>query len=223
VEILTGNTVTLSRKQLAYERLKNRILSLDLPPNTPLFEVDLANELGVSRTPVREALAALEREGLVQMIRGKGAFVTPVTEQRIIDSYEVREVLEGLAARLAAGRLAKEELEGLRDVFSACEQGTLSDVGQITGAADRLHFLIAERSGNGHLQNLLRQMNDDIKRVRSLSVQRSNRLVTSSREHIGIIDALLGGDCDQVEQLMKSHIRSVRIGIHDALSLKISR
>lgn len=94
-----------SRKQLAYEVLRDRIISLELEQNSPIFEDDIATRLGISRTPVREALAALERENPVRMVRGKGAFVSPVSTNQIIEIYHVREVLEGLRKSIRCVRL----------------------------------------------------------------------------------------------------------------------
>lgn len=207
----------VSRKQLAYEKLRDQILSLELKPNSPILETDVANEFGVSRTPIREALAALEREGLVTIIRGKGAFVAPSSTNRILETYEVREVLEGLAARLATDRISHVELKELREIFAGYVEGRQKDKNLVLEAADKLHELISESAGNQHLNFLLTQMSDQVSRIRHIAGEGPERLLDSSKEHIKIIDSMLSGDADLAEKMMKEHIYHIRKSLENVL------
>jgi len=202
-----------SRRQIAYAALRERILSLELKPNDAIPETAVAEELGVSRTPVREALAALEREGMVRVLPGKGAFVAPAAADRIGEVYVVREVLEGLAARLATGRVLEAELRPLEAVFQAHLAGDDVDAGRVQTAADALHSLIAEASGNGYLQHLLAEMEHQVRHVREVSINRSKRLLHSCREHLAIIGALEAGDPEAAEATMRDHLCAVRDGL----------
>lgn len=210
-----------SLKQLAYDVLRDRILSLQLESNAAIFENEMAIELGISRTPVREALAALEREGLVRIVRGRGAFVAPTSSTRVMETYAVREVLEGLAASLAAGRVHREDWVHVRDVFEGHLRGEISDPAVIVRAADQLHLLIAEYAGNSHLEQELRKMSDQVRRLRAVSVHRTSRLGDSTREHLSIMDAIEQNDPHLADSLMRQHIRAVRISLAQVLGQPI--
>lgn len=212
-----------SRKQLAYEVLRDRILSLELESNSAIVENEIALELGISRTPVREALAALEREGLVRILRGKGAFVAPTSAQRVVEAYEVREVLEGLAASLASGRISSAEFRPLREIFQGYLDGKVADVRVLTTAADQVHQLIAERCGNSHVQHLLRQMSDQVRRLRAVSANRTARMTESTREHLEIMQAIENNEPQLAETLMRHHIRAVRASLSGLLVQPVVR
>ncbi|WP_158737765.1 GntR family transcriptional regulator [Alteribacillus sp. YIM 98480] len=205
--------MSVSRRQLAYETLRERILSLELKPLSPIPETEVANEFGISRTPIREALAALERDGLVTIIRGKGAFVAPSSTNIVLEIYEVREVLEALAARKAVGFVSHMELIDLREVFMDYLENSNDDTRKVLEAANKLHLLIAEGAKNKHLQFLLKQFTEQVSRIREVSSEGNGRLQESSREHIEIIDAILEENPDMAEKMMKKHIQNIRKSI----------
>lgn len=207
---MEANRTPVSRKQLVYEALRDRILSLELESNAAIYENEVALDLGVSRTPVREALAALEREGLVRIVPGKGAFVSPTSAQRVVESYEVREVLEGLAARLAVGRVQREEFRPLREIFQACAEGRPVDNQQVLAAASRFHQLIADHCGNSQLTQLMRQMSDQVRRLRAVTAHRTARLAERSREYLEIMQAIEDNEPALAETLMRHHLKLLR-------------
>lgn len=207
-----------SRRQYAYDVLRDRILSLGYKPNDLILEGDVAEELGVSRTPVREAIAALEREQLVRIIRGRGAFVAPTSGRRVLETYQVREVLEGLAARLCIGRVSAVDLRDLKSTFEDCVTGRLQDIQLMVSAANRLHEVIAEAANNEYLRYNLQAMSDQVIRLRMVSINREARLQESSREHMEIIDAILASDAETAETVMRQHIRAVRVSLEKVMN-----
>lgn len=198
----------VTRKERAYAAIKERILSASLPPHDPISESELALDLGVSRTPVREALAALEKDGLVKIIPGKGAFVAGFSLAELEDTFAVREVIEGLAARMAALRLDAGELTDLEAVFQSAGAGQ-DGAAAVRAAAEELHRLIVVRCGNARVQRLIAQMNDDVRRVRVRSTMVTGRTQRSVEEHLRIIQTLKDRDPAAAEEAMRMHIRSV--------------
>lgn len=203
----------LTRRQYVVSTLRSYILSMQWRPNTPIYELEVARTLGVSRTPVREALIALEREGLVRIVRGKGAFVSPDSAQQVLSVYEVREVLEGLAARKAAAHPPRQALEALAAVF---ERPPGEEA--LHRAADDLHRVLAEAAGNGYLRHLLSQMSEQVAGIRHVSLNRTQRTEKSTQEHSAILQAVLGGDGDGAERAMRRHIRGVLEGLSEIVA-----
>jgi DNA-binding GntR family transcriptional regulator len=198
--------------------VKRRIVANELLSGTKLAEDGLAKELGVSRTPVREALNRLTQDGLVTVSPGRGAFVATFSVDDMVQLLEIREALEGMAARLASGRMTKKTLTKLRELLEAgmLERESSGDTGYLT--ADReFHEAIALACGNRHLSRLMRSLRDRIQMLRYRSVTLPGRARKSFHEHLQIIDALSRRDPDLAEERIRTHIRNVQNDLRAAL------
>lgn len=205
--------VSLSLKDRAYGAIKDAILSLKLEPGAPIVETSLAEQLGISKTPVRDALQELEREGFVTRVFFKGTYVTDVTMKDIREVFQLRAVLEGLAARIAAQLFSDEELKA---VAGHLEQAQLAlERGDLVTCSERgqyIHHAIRQKGDNARLAVIIGNLDDHLRRFRGLSDQISGRLNKSLVEHGRVLTALQGRDPDAAEQAMRIHLFSV---LHD--------
>lgn len=192
-----------SLRERVVARLRDAIVAGDLPPKTRLMEPELAKRLSVSRTPLREAIRQLEAEGLLTTIPRVGTFVTEVTPRDIEDTYAIRAVLEGLAARQAAEDPAKATT--LRAILAELAQKT-SDYRVYHEAAGRFHEAVFALSGNQRLQAMYHALTHQVARLRTLSLAMAQRPAVSLREHRRIASAILRGKGPEAELLMRSHI-----------------
>lgn len=200
----------LTLTERVYASIKEAILELVLPPGTALVEDDLARRLETSKTPVRDALLALERDGLVTKIPYKGTYVSVVSQKDATEIFELRAVLEGLAARLATRSFSPRELdeaEKLLDAADEARQRGDSDAASRYGAA--FHNLIHRRAENRLLIPILAKLDEQLHRLRRLSDQVSGRLDKSAHEHRQILAALRTADPAQAEAAMRQHLESV--------------
>jgi DNA-binding GntR family transcriptional regulator len=199
-----------SLKDQAYEAIKDAILSLKLEPGMPLVEKDLARHLGISRTPVRDALQELEREGFVARLSFKGTYVTEVTMQDTTEIFQLRAVLEGLAARVAAPHFSPSELDTIDGYLAAAEAALVQgDLALCSERGQKLHEAIISKAENQRLTAILHNLDDHLRRLRILSDRISGRLNTSVVEHRAVLDALRQRDPVAAEQAMRTHLFSV--------------
>lgn len=206
---LLPNKLTKSKKQIAYERIKEEITNNRFKPGTLLVERQLCEALNISRTPVREALKQLINEGLVDFINGKGAFVTNVTYEDIIEIYTIREVLEGLACRLAAQLISDERIGELENIYKNLIEAVDSKELDLVIKEDlKFHNCIIESTGNHRLKNMIENMQDQIKRITYTISDDQHRKILSLKHHKGIFEAIRLRDADKAEQIMKVHIRN---------------
>lgn len=203
--------------QSAYARLRDMILTGDLPAGTRLQEQALAARLGVSRTPVREAIGRLLTEGLVTRPVGGAPTVHKITVGEVMEILHVRRLLECEAARLAAGtQLPVERFLALRGRFERFLAGERpSDEAHIS-VDDDLHRLIAACSGSGLLTELVETLKLKTRMFDKGSIP--ERFEPGCREHLEIIDALLARDPDRAVAAMGLHLESARAGILAHLS-----
>lgn len=200
----------ISLKDRVYAAIKDAILSIRLKPGTPLVEAQLAEELGVSKTPVRAALEELEREGFVTRVLFKGTYVTEVTAKDVLEIFQLRAVLEGLAARLATPLFSPQELDQVAHHLTASEAALAEgDLALCSKLGKNLHDAIINKTDNQRLMLITRNLDDHIQRFRAISDQISGRLNKSVREHRRILDALHRGDPSAAEQAMRDHLHSV--------------
>lgn len=200
-----------SLRQLAYDRIREGILSLELKPGEPLSENRLAQKLQISRTPVREALKQLERDGLLRFAPPKGAFVTELRSQDILEIYQVRESLEGLAARLAAEQMSDADIATLDEELNERYRQVKSDAWRDTFHDDRhLHEQIIKAAGNRRLAQFLTLLHDHMYRIWHLSPPEPDRLQITLDEHRAIIDALKARDGEAAAAAMVGHLRTAR-------------
>jgi DNA-binding GntR family transcriptional regulator len=199
-----------SLNEQAYQAIKEAILNFKLEPGSPLVESELAKQLGMSKTPVRDALLQLEREGLVTKILFKGTYVTEISRQSIIDIFEIRTVLEGLAARLATPNLGDGDLRRLATIIEDHDQALRS--GNHDRAAQfnkQFHELIITGSGNNQLKAFLSNLDDQLQRFRTLSIYQRGQSDKSAEEHGKVLAALQKRDAYQAEEMMRAHLHSV--------------
>jgi DNA-binding GntR family transcriptional regulator len=191
------------------DEIRRQIIAGELTPGARLIETSIAAELGVSRGPVRAAIRQLELEGFVVVSPRRGASVATVSIEEALDCYEVRAVVEELAARLAATRRTDEDLERMRDVL-ASGQDSLDNQrwDQLSALNNDFHVALAMASGNDELVWLMRQYSKRIAWMFSRSAQR--RGAQAWNEHAAIVDAVEARDPESASALAQSHIEASR-------------
>ena len=203
------NAATPVRTQV-FQQLEKAILDGDLAPGTSLTEVKLSAELGVSRTPIREALMQLELEGLVKTTHNKGAVVVGISSGDVNDIYLIRTKVEGFAAHRAAQNITEEELSDLREIVELQEfylgRGDNLQVGNLD---QRFHEIVYEGSRSRPLKQMLSLFHNYIQKARATSVRRG-RAAASTQEHRAILTALEQHDPEEAERLMGVHVENAR-------------
>ncbi len=194
-----------------YQRLRDMILQGRLPIGTALQEKRLATLLGVSRTPVREAITRLFSEGLVLRDSGQTPVVRRMSVDEMVEVLHVRLLLEVDAAGRAAEGGRYEGFAALREQFARFGSGTVPTPEEHFGADDALHNLLAQRSDSRLLADLIRDLR---MKTRIFDTGRvPERLVPGAQEHIAIIDAVLAGDAPAAREAMRVHIENVRTSV----------
>jgi DNA-binding GntR family transcriptional regulator len=207
--VSTLEHVTLNER--VYRRLREYVVTGTIPLGARLDESSLAQELGVSRTPLREAIGRLTQEGLVEYRPYRGNFVRGFTVKQLNDLYEVRKALEALAIRTAVAKLTEQQLQTIReildDVDAALQRGDLAAY----GAADRrFHAAIAGFSENDVLVESLNRLTDQIQVARAIANRDPAVVERTARERPLILSALESRDADAAARLMAEHIEGVR-------------
>lgn len=205
-----NRAVTGAARHQVYATLRAAILDARLEPGRKLSENELAGELGVSRTPVREALAALREERLVAIVPQLGTFVTRVSDQAVADAAFVREALECAAIRRAAGRVTAEALVALQANLTAQERAVdAADAEAFDALDDDLHRQLCELSGHAIAWELSRRANGHLDRVRRLSLPEPGYLGEMLAEHRTVVAAVADGDADRAEDALRHHLGMV--------------
>lgn len=198
-------------REIVYEQLKIQILTGKIAPGTRMMEVELAEDLGVSRTPVREAIRKLEKEALVVIEPRRGAYVSDVSVKEMVDTLVVREDLEALAASLTAKRITKEELEGLeKKVTDYSEAIASGDMEQIIRADESFHHKIVALSGNKALIQLFSSVQELSLRFRYLYYEDFTRYENMPVEHKEILEAIKTGDGDAARIVSDNHVKKLK-------------
>lgn len=189
-----------------YNRLREDILSGRLKENEELREIAIGEELGVSRTPVREAFRQLELEGLITIIPNKGAFVTGITGKDVKDIYMIRSHLEGLCARLACDYITKEQLDEMEEnIYLAEFHTSKGHSDQMAELDNRFHEILYEACDSKMLENLLKDYHQYVMRIRRKTLS-SSRGTVSNAEHKSIMEAIKNKDKVEAEKLANQHI-----------------
>lgn len=196
-----------------FQRLRDDILQGKYREHDELREITLGKELGVSRTPVREALRQLELEGLVTIIPNKGAYVTGITPKDVRDIYAIRSTLEGLCARWATENITGEQLNDLEEVLMLSEfrmkRDGAENAQQISMLDEKFHSILYQACGSRILGKLLSDFHKYVQTARVSSVVSEERARKSIREHRQILRAIQEKDADSAEQLANEHILHV--------------
>lgn len=205
-------------RELVFEALREAIISGRLRPGERLMEVQLAEELGVSRTPVREAIRKLELEGLVLMIPRRGAYVAEISMKDIADVFEIRAALEGLAAELAAQRCTSEEVEDLeRSLFKISSCAERGDIPACIELDTIFHEQLMSASHNVRLVGMVANLREQIQRFRSTSLAHPGRMKIALEEHKKIVEAIAQGDADLARQLAYDHIENAENSLMEVI------
>ncbi len=189
-----------------FNRLRDDILNGKYQEHEELKEVAIGEELGVSRTPVREALRQLELEGLVQIIPNKGAYVVGISAGDIRDIYMIRSRLEGLCARWACENISKEQLEELEEiVYLADFHEAKGHKEQLAELDNRFHTILYESCNSKMLEHLLKDYHQYVWRVRQRTLL-GKRGKDSNNEHRGIMEAIRDNDPERAEEIAHRHM-----------------
>jgi DNA-binding GntR family transcriptional regulator len=194
-----------------YDQLKTAIVELRIPPGEPLREADIAQGLSVSKTPVREALARLEQDGLVELNSFRSAVVTDYTARDLQEIYELREIIEVAAARSAAESISDRGLADLGRIASECVR--LSDEAggpELVGLISEFDTVLFDEVRNRRIRAILANLAAHLTRIGLLTAGIPGRNAASVREHAQIYEAIERRDPEAAERFMRQHIRSVR-------------
>jgi len=197
---------SVTRKDEAYTALLERILQGQIAPGSPLREVRLAEDLGISRTPLREAIRQLSRDGIVECLPHCGARVIRPDEKLVSDIFQIREALEGIAAREAAAHFLPQRLRELRQYFEQLRIGIAA--GDNDDVGDSIHGEILIACRNAELSILMGKYREMISWFQRLASQVPGRLLEAFREHETILCAIEARDAEWAERAARAHVRN---------------
>ncbi len=204
--------VAHGKSHIVYEWIIKKIFSRELLPGQPLVERDLAGKLGLSKTPVREALLRLKEDGLVVSDSNSRVFVAHIKPQDAMEIFDIREMLEGLAARRAAEKAGEQEMALLDTTIKLMKADMSSN--RISDYSDqdlRFHYTIVQISGNARLQNMLRKIRMQSKILMSTTMKLPSRGMTVSlSEHRKVLEAIKSKNPELAEEAARNHIRMTR-------------
>lgn len=199
----------LPLRDVVFQTLREAILKGDLRPGERLMELQLAAKLGVSRTPIREAIRMLEQEGLAVTIPRKGAEVARMTEKNMEDVLQIREALDDLAVQVACDKMTEEQLKNLtlaaKNFENAIQTGNLS---KIVAYDVEFHDIIYESTDNPKLVTLLNNLREQIYRYRVEYLKEKENYPMLIKEHKTILEALREKNKERVADAMRNHIRN---------------
>jgi len=209
---------------LAYKRLKEMIVTGEFSHDKPLVERIISQKLGMSRTPVKHALSRLQQEGLIRIVPRQGVFPIKISYVEYQNILTIREVLEGLAARLAVDHVSNVKLRELRDIFD--KLGDVRNVEEVNHESYALanvafHREILQLSGNPKLIETVEGLYDHISLVRLRTIERTSRRIRSVEEHEAVTEALERRDPDEAEKAMRAHIRALKKDIDNRNKMDI--
>lgn len=201
---------TTSLADRVFEKLEDDIIHGVYPRGTVLTEMKLVEQLGVSRTPIREALRRLEQERLIEET-GKGSLVLGITADDLLDIMNIREQIEGLCAYYACVNMTPEGIKELEHIIDLQDfYFSKWDVERLRQADDMFHDTICELSGRAVIRDTLMPLHRKTRRYRKISIQDKARAVISLQEHHAIFDALREADPDKAKTVMNEHIKNAK-------------
>jgi DNA-binding GntR family transcriptional regulator len=198
-------------KDWAYAVIKQAILNLEIGPGEQLHVDDVAQQMGTSRTPIREALVSLEKDGLVTAVPRVGYFVTPITIRDLEELFELRALLESYATKQAVSKLTPADIEQVEQLLQescrAVDDGRFED---FLPPEIALHEMLIQRSGNRRLAELMQTLSDLTYRERRLSLKDQHGLRHSCDEHRRLVQAICRGDAEEAGAAMWDHMWGAR-------------
>ena len=207
-----------------FNKVREDILSGKYRENDELKEIAIGEELGVSRTPVREAFRQLELEGLIQIVPNKGAYVTGITIEDVKDIYMIRSKLEGLCAAWACEHITDEQLEEMEEnIYLAKFHAERGHFEQMAELDSRFHEILYESCNSKMLEYLLKDFHQYVQRVRKKTLSTTERGIASNHEHQMIMEAIKAKNPEEAERLATVHINNayknmVKNGLKEAYS-----
>jgi DNA-binding GntR family transcriptional regulator len=208
----------LPLRDVVFNTLREAILKGELKPGERLMELQLAAKLGVSRTPIREAIRMLEQEGLAVTIPRKGAEVAKMTEKDMEDVLQIREVLDELAASIACEQITAEEMEELKSTMHEFEMSTRTgDVKRIAEADVRFHDIIYQATRNPKLVNILSNLREQMYRYRVEYLKDERNYPILMKEHNEIVEGLSVKKKEQVIAAMHKHVENQAVAVKEII------
>lgn len=204
-----------SLTSIIFEKIREDILNGAYEVDGKIVEAKLAEGLGVSRTPVREALKQLELDGLVENIPNRGVIVRGISSQDVEDIYTIREAIEGIAAKWSVERISDKELDDLKEIYELMEFYTVkNDINRIFELNTRFHELIYQATKSRFLEHVLRDFQLFLKSTRYASLLVEGRLEKTLKEHKAIIDAFIERDTEKAISAVIEHVRQARANMN---------
>ncbi len=196
-----------SATQLAADKIRQLIFTGELVADSNHLETELAERLGMSRTPVREATLTLQAHGLLEIQPRKGIRIKAITVQDVVDLYEVLTEMECLAAKRAANAgYNKSDLKPLLDAVNVMEQSLNDEDLESWAQADELfHLELVRFSGNQYIEGLVKNINDQVRRVRSITLNMRPLPTKSNKDHRKLYQAIVKGDADKAQHIHRQH------------------
>ena len=211
-------------RELVCEHIREAIISGVFAPGERLMEIQMADEMGVSRTPVREAIRKLEMEGFVVMIPRRGTYVSNISIKDINDVYEIRTSLDILAAGLAAERINDEELEELQrrlvQVGQAIESGEMD---KVLEADIAFHDVLYKASRNERLRNIINNLREQITVIRGVSMSYPGRLKDTQEEHRLLVESIAARNVEKSQEAARIHLENAEKTLMEAMAGQTNR
>ncbi len=205
-------------REIVFEAMREAIINGQLKAGERLMEVQLAEEMGVSRTPVREAIRKLELEGFVVMIPRKGAYVADFSTKDVADVFEIRSALEALAAGLACERITEEELDELeRLLIRVADCAAANDLETMVEVDTQFHDVLYRASRNDRLVQIINNLREHIQRFRAISMGTPGRMRETLEEHKQLVEAINARNVALAQRLAQGHIENAENRMMEAI------
>lgn len=207
-------------RELVCENIRQAIIDGTFSPGERLMEIQLADEMGVSRTPVREAIRKLELEGFVVMIPRRGTYVADISIRDITEIYEIRTCLDVLSAGLAAERITDEELEALNRLLVEIGQYIAeNNMEKIVEADTAFHDILYQASRNERLRSIINNLREQLTGIRGRSMSYPGRLVETMGEHRALVDSIAARDVERAQNAARVHIENAEHTLMKSLTM----
>ncbi len=220
----TATVLTRLLHEEVIDRLRDMIVQGELAPGTKLNERVLAEQLGISRTPLREAIKYLASEGLVELLPNRGAMVAPLESERVKEIFTVLGALEALAGELACRNATDADIAEIRALhYQMVAHHARGELAQYFHYNQKIHIRLVECTGNATLAQVYRGLNAHVRRARYMANLSHERWDAAVREHEEILDALSTRDSPRLQQLLRDHLARKLVLVMEALRAPVSK